>query len=228
MRFLLPIFCTAALAVGGCASPEKQAQKAMARMERERAQENSRAVESRRMKVLDNGDVASQRGAEILVLDPAKTFDPAKSGIGTVRTTATGGARTKEFNFDQKTHPGSFLTRMFAGSKSNTGVDRKFATNDARTRGYNTGEASDATKNAATRNAWDANKTAATRAAANGNRQFLGTEKDRMGNSVDPKTLANWRLGGETVNYTDHTVEQASTFKQLTIDDVRELLNKNK
>ncbi len=228
MRFVLPLLCTTALTVGGCVSPAMQAAKATARMEKEQNSQNSRAIEERRMRALDYGDVASQRGAEILVVDPAKTFDPAKSGIGTARTAPTGGARTKEFNFDQKAHPGNFLTRMFAGSKANAAADRKYATSDARTRDYRTGEASDATKSAGTRTLWDGNKTAATKAAASANRQFLGREKDRMSNSVDPKTLANWRLGSESVNYTDHTVEEASSFKQLTIDDVRELLNKNK
>ena len=228
MRIVLPIFCTAALAVGGCMSPAKQAAKAMARIEKDQLTQNSRFVEEQRMKELDYGNVASKRGAEILVVDPSKSFDPTKSGGGLARTAPTGAARTKDFYFDQKARTGNFLTHMFAGSKANAGADRKFATTDARTRDYSTGPASDSTKSAATRTVWDGNKTAKTQAVADGTRQYLGQEKDRMGHAVDAKTLTNWRIGGETVTYSDHSVEQASSFKQLTIDDVRELLNKNK
>jgi len=228
-HLFLPSLLAAALAVGGCASPAKQAAKAMAKQEREQQQQSSRAVEERRMHALDYGDVASKRGAEVLVVDPTKTFDPTRSGVGTARSVATGGARTKEFNFDQKARPGNFLTRAFSGSKSNTAAERSFVTGEAGTRSYNTGEAPDSTKSAATRKLWDGSKIAATRNSSDSTKPFLGPESSKLRNAVDPKTMADWRSSGvEAVSYTEHTVERSSTFKPLTIEDVRDLLNKNK
>ncbi len=201
----------------------------MARQEHEQQQQNSRAVEERRMHALDYGDVASKRGAEVLVVDPTKTFDPTRSGVGAARTVSTGAARTKEFNFEQKTRPGNFLTRVFSGSKANAAAERKFATGEANTRKYNTGEAPDSTKSAATRKLWDGSKVAASRNAPEGARPFLGQESSKLRTAVDPKTMADWRSGAsESVSYTNSTVERSSTFKPLTIEDVRELLNKNK
>jgi type II secretory pathway pseudopilin PulG len=225
----LPPLLAAALAVGGCASPSQQSAKAMAKMEREQKQQSSRAVEERRMHALDYGDVASKRGAEVLVVDPTKTFDPTRSGVGTARTVSTGGARTKDFNFDQKARPGNFLTRAFSSSKADAAAERKFVTGEAGTRNYNTGEARDSTKSAATRKLWDGSKVAATRDSSDAAKPFLGPESSKLRKAVDPKTMADWRsAGAEAVSYTDHSVERSSTFKPLTIDDVRDLLNKNK
>ncbi len=182
------------------------------------------------MRALDFGDVASKRGAEILVVDPTKTFDPNRSGIGTARTVATGGARTKDFNFDQKVRAGSFLTRAFSNTKSNAAAEKKFATSDARTREYAIPDAvKDAGKTAATKNLADGNKVAATRDLPDGNRPFLGPESLKVRKAIDPKSLADWRSGGgESVSYTNGTVERMGALKQLSIEDVRELLNKNK
>ena len=228
-HLFFPPLLAAALAVGGCATPAQKAAKAIAKQEREQNQQNSRAVEERRMRALDYGDAASKRGAEVLVVDPTKTFDPTRSGVGTARTVSTGGARTKEFNFDQKARPGNFLTRAFSASKPNAFAERKFVTSEAGTRKYNAGEAPDSTKSAATRKLWDGSKVAATRDSSDATKPFLGPESSKLRKAVDPKTMADWRSGGaEAVSYTDHSVERASTFKPLTIDDVRDLLNKNK
>ncbi len=228
-HLFLPSLLAAALAVGGCASPAQKVAKEMARQERDQNLQNSRAAEERRMHALDYGDVASKRGAEVLVVDPTKTFDPTRSGVGTARSVSTGGARTKDFNFDQKARPGNFLTRAFSGSKANAAAERKFVTSEAGTRNYNTGEAPDSTKSAATRHLWDGSKVAATRNSSDATKPFLGPESSKLKTAVDPKTMADWRSSGaEAVSYTNSTVERSSTFKPLTIDDVRDLLNKNK
>ena len=88
------------------------------------------------------------------------------------------------------------------------------------------GKAAD-TKTAATRESWDAHKLAPTRELADGRRLFLGREHDKLGKSSDPKELAKWQTG-ETVTYSDGQIEKVSTLKPLSVEDVRDLLNKSK
>ena len=71
-------------------------------------------------------------------------------------------------------------------------------------------------------------KEAPTRPLADGRRPYLGRESKKMNQSISAQEMANWRNGGESVGYTDSTVERMSSMKQLSIDDVRELLNKSK
>jgi hypothetical protein len=227
----LPLLClfAAALAVGGCSSPQQKAAKLLAREEKLIKKENSRVIESRRMRALDYGDAGSQRGAEMLVADPDKTFDPSRSGVGTVRQFGTGGTRTKEFNYDQKARTGNFLTRAFGGGKSNLATDKKFAAGEAYVKGkYAVPESKvDDDKTVDTRKAREGEKVATTNATHDSTRPFLGREYKKLSTSVDPKALADWR-SGETVIYNGNVVDRASTFKQMTIGDIRELLNKNK
>ena len=231
VRFL-PLLCliAAALAVGGCATPEQKKAKLAIKEQQLIERENSRVIESRRMRVLDYGDAGSQRGAELLVADPSKTFDPNRSGIGTVRPFGTSGVQTKGFGgYDQKARTGNFLTRTFGGSKANSIANKKIASGEAYVKGkYTIPEGKlDATKTAATKKLWDGNKVAETNAVHDGSRQFLGREQAKLGNAIDPKSLADWRTG-ETVIYNGSGADRASTFKQLTIGDIRDLLNKNK
>ena len=167
------------------------------------------------MRVLDNGDAGSARGAAILVPDTSKTFDPSRNAIGSARAYGTGGARVKDFRFEQKAHPGAYETRDFREAKSNAAAQRKYATREANTRGKyaipNT--AQDAgNKTAATRDAWDGSKVAATRDLSDGNRPYLGPESKKLNTSVDQTKEAGWK----------------GDLKPLSIDDVRTLLNKNK
>lgn len=226
----LPLLCifTAALAVGGCSSPQKKAAKLAAQEQKLIQKENSRVIESRRMRALDYGDVASERGAEMLVADPSKTFDPSRSGVGTIRPYGTGATRTKEFNYDQKARTGNFLTRAFGGSKSNFATDKKYAAGEAYVKGkYAVSDSKMGSKTVDTRKVRDGEKVAATSATHDSTRPYLGRETNKLGNSIDPKTLADWR-SGETVIYNGAAIDRASTFKQMTIGDIRELLNKNK
>jgi hypothetical protein len=225
VRFLrlAPLFI--ALAAASCSSAEKKEQ-------RTNAIANTRAIEQRRMQKVENGDVASQRGAEILVPNENKTFDPSQSGIGTLRPFGTGGARVKEYNFQQKIRSESFVTRDFSGSKGNRAADRKFAAGEANTRGKyvipNTGKEAES-KAATTKELWDGSKVAGTRDLHDGQRQYLGPESRKLDQSIDAKSLADWRSGAsESVTYNGTTVDRVGTLKQLSIDDVRELLNKNK
>ncbi len=229
MRFvLLPCLLAAALAVGGCSTQEKR----LAKMEQELVKQNSRHTEERRMRAMTYGEVGSQRGAEILVVDPTKAFDPSRSGIGTIRPYGTGAAQAKGFNFKQKAQAETFNTRDYAGAKANAAGQRSYAAGDANTKGKY--EIPNATKEAGqrtaeTRELRDGTKVAATKDLSDGKRPYLGPESKKLGNALDPKTLADWRSAGtESVIYNTNTVERVGTLKQLSIEDVRELLNKNK
>ena len=222
VRFLHPIPLLLALFGAGCASSHKTAQ--------QQDRENSRLVEQRRILAAENGEMASKRGAEILVVDPHKTYDPSRSSVGG-RTYDTGKARVKEFYYDQKTKPGTFTTRDFYGSKSAAIAEKNYATGAANTPGKytipNVDKVAD-DKTAPVREAWDAGKTAATRDLHDGRREYLGPESKKLRQSIDPVTMADWRNGGESMVNSGTSMEKYSHLKQLSIEDIRELLNKNK
>lgn len=222
VRYRLPILSLFVLLFAGCASSEKR----LEARETKIVEENSRLAEQRRMMAVERGDVASARGAEILVSDPHKTYDPTRHAVGG-RTYDAGSARTKAFQFSQKNNPRSFATRDFAGAKPAGAGRMLFATKEANTRDpYATKAAG--TKTAETKEARDAGKTAAAHDLHDGRREFLGKESGKLRQAVDPVTLGDWRKGGETVSSGASSVEKYSTMKQLTIEDIRELLNKSK
>ena len=232
VRFLLPIPLVLALLYVGCAStPMERFNKKLAKQEGPEREENSRLLEQRRVSAVENGQVGSKRGAEIFAADKYKTFDPTRNSVGG-RTYDTGNARVKDFYYDQKAHPGSYAARDFYGAKKDWSGDLKYAARDANTRGKydipNATKAAD-TKTAATKESWDAGKTAATKGLHDGQREYLGPESKKLRTPVDPATMADWRNGGrETVVNSGTSVEKYTTLKQLTIEDIRELLNKNK
>ena len=232
MRFFLPIPLLLALLCAGCAStPMERFNKKLAKQEGSEREENSRRVEQRRVSAAENGDAGSKRGAEILIIDKYKAYDPSRSSVGG-RTYDTGKARVKDFYYDQKAHPGSYGTRDFYGSKKNWSGDLKFAARDANTHGRyaipNATKAAD-TKTAATKEAWDAAKTAPTRGLYDGKREYLGPESAKLRTPIDPASQGDWRSAGrESVANSGTSVEKYSTMKPLSIEDIRELLNKNK
>ena len=195
------------------------------------------------MKALDYGDAGSGRGAEILVLDKYKAFNLASAVTGSSRTYKTGSAQMKDFNYEQKVTTRSYGTRGFWGSKQSAFSDQRFATRAARTTGNyeipNATKKAD-TKTAATKEAREANLAVAVRTLPDGSRQYLGKEKKKMETPVDPKEAANWRgagamvtTGGEIGPSTGGRryitpVERFGQMKEITIEELRELLNKNK
>jgi len=222
VRFLLPISLLLVLLFAGCASSEKS----LARQEARLVEENSRLIEQRRMQAVTGADVASARGAEILVYDPHKTYDPSRSAVGG-RPYSAGSARTKAFLFTQKASPRTFGTRDFAGAQPARHGRMLFATKEANTRDpYATKDAP--TKTAGTKESPDAGKVAAVNDLHDGRRQFLGKENAKLRQSLPPESLGDWRKTSETVSNSGTSVEKYSTMKQLTIGDIRELLNKSK
>ena len=208
VRFSRPLSFACALFCAACASPLEKAERA------ERS-ENTRVVESRRMRALDYGDANSERGAELLVVDKYKAFNLASAATGSTKSYSTGSAQMKEFNYEQKVTTKSYASRGFWGAKQSALSGQRYATEAARTTGNyeipNATKKAD-TKTAATKEARESNKTLATGGLHDGNRQFLGKESKRMNRTVDPNKPVGWE----------------GDLKEMSIADLRELLNKNK
>jgi hypothetical protein len=212
VRFLLPLML--AIAVAGCSSPKKKAARAAARQAEQERIANSREIEERRLRAVDGREIASARAAEIYVADPNKTFDPNKTpGFGARKFQATG-SRVKEFQFAQRAQATGFRTKDFAGNKDARFAKAQYVTADARTKEYAGPNAARAveTKTAPTEDAREASKTMATRALPGGNREYLGPEAERVKRAIEP---------GREPRVTNDLREIK------TIEDIRELLNKN-
>ena len=208
MRFLLPLSLLT-LALAGCSSAEKKAARAA---EKERVA-NSREVEERRLRSIDGREIASQRAAEIYVADPNKTFDPHKTpGFGS-RSFSAKGSQVKDFQYADRVQSGAFRTRDFVGSKTARVADAQYATASARTKDFAGATKAVDTKSAATKDAREAGRTVATREVPGGKRTYLGPEAERVKRPLDQTALPR-------------TSDDLRELK--TVEDIRELLNKNK
>ena len=196
------------------------------------------------MNALNNvGAAGSERWSEMVVLDPDKSFNMKNMSTGSSRTFNTGNANVKEFNYEQKVTTKPYASRGFWGAKQSAFSDQRFATRAAQTSGNyeipNATKKAD-TKTAATKEAREADLAMAVRTLPDGSRQYLGKEKDKMKTPVDPKEAANWRgasamitTGGEvgpSVKGRRYVtpVEQYGQMKEISVEELRELLNKNK
>ena len=183
------------------------------------------------MMAIENRDANSARGAQILEANPDTSFDPNRATATAAHSYSTGKAPTKSFYSDRSVRLDTYQTRNFYDARANKSAQRQFATNDANAKGkYSIPNATKATdtRSVATKEASDATKGAPVRSLSDGRRLYLGPESKKAGQSVDPKDLANWRNAGESVYYSDGTIEKVSTLKQLSIEDIRNLLNKSK
>ena len=205
---------------------------------------NSRVVESQRMNALNNvGAAGTERWSEMVILDPDKSFNMKSMNTGSARTFNTGSANVKGFNYEQKVTTKSYNSRKFWGTKESALSNQRYATSAAQTTGNyeipNATKKAD-TKTAATKEAREADMAMAVRTVPDGSRQFLGKEKKKMETPVDPKEAANWRGAGAMVTtggeigpssgrrrYITPT-EQYGQMKEISIEELRELLNKNK
>ena len=182
------------------------------------------------MLAVEDGRVSSERGASILYPSNDRTFDPNKYTASAVRGYDTKNAPAKGYDAAHQFRVDTYQSKEFYGAKANSAAQRKFATSDADTKGKylipNSGKAY-GTKTAGTKESWDAHKQNPTRELADGHRPYLGKESQKVHQSVNPKDLANWH-DGQTVTYSEGEIEKVSTLKPLTIDDVRDLLNKSK
>jgi hypothetical protein len=158
----------------------------------------------------------------------ALVFDTRQGSVGNGRSFNAGSARTKDFYVSKKFAPAAYQPKEFRGAKSAT--VRPYETREANTRGkHELAEAGKqaTTKTAAVKDAREATKTSASRALPGGDREYLGPERKKLERPVDPASMGNWRNGQARING-GAPVEQFETLKPLTVEDVRELLNKNK
>jgi hypothetical protein len=124
-------------------------------------------------------------------------------------------ARTNSFYFQQKFTPKGYETGSFR-TKTAWDSDFKFATKDARTKTFET-KAAPVKKTAPVKDAREGSKTAATREFSEANRTttFKGRNQalfDKEGPAAQAKVGPGW----------------SGDLKTLTVEDIREILNKNK
>lgn len=230
MRFPLLTAALVAFALVGCATPEQKQAKLAAKLEKQETADNSRRVEQQRMLAVENREANSVRGAEVLQYNKNKKFDLMNS-TPNARSFGAGKASTKNFYSDKQLRLDAYNARDYYDAKPDLASQRDFATKEAPTKGKFLNlfaKKTASTKTAATKEAWDANKGAPTRPLADGRRQYLGPESKKLNTQTSAADLANWRNAGESVGYSDGTVERMGSMKQLSIEDIRELLNKSK
>ena len=209
MRLLTILLATM---LGGCASKKVDQQY-------DAATANTRAVEQMRMREVTRGEVTSVRGAEILVADPTKEFNPSTARFGRPASVGTKSASSNEFYFVDKTRTKDFATRDFTTKGAWMG-DLKYGTKEARTKESWFSKKTARTKSFDTKEARDASKTAATRALPGGDRAFL--VQGRRQADLDTNGRDKMPFGT-----TDMGPSWSGELKTLTIDDVKGLLNKN-
>jgi hypothetical protein len=144
-----------------------------------------------------------------------KAFDLRQGSTFGRQSFVTGTARVKNFYFTQKFAPKDYDTRAYGGTKSSWFGNFKFSTREAGTKGNY--EIPNATKKADTKtlpvsDARENSKTMSTTAYAKRDRPYLGPEANRLHRTVPANGQVGW----------------TGDLRPMTIDDVRELLNKNK
>ena len=151
--------------------------------------------------------------------DPDLVFD-TRQGSTHSKAVTPGKAPVKEFGFSQGFRTKDFNAKTFRSKNFQAhGAwmgDMKFNAKTANTSGkYKIPglEKEPGKKVARVKEAHDANKGAPIRAYAKGDRPYLGKEAEKMKNGIDPANQpAGW---------------QGSELRVLSIDDIREMLNKN-
>src|SRR5687768_1223349 len=165
---------------------------------------SSRRVEQNRWEWLDRPE------------DQARVFNPnAASFHPSNRSFGAKSAQSKTFYFKQSYSPKEFQAKSFTGTKNAWMGDFKFSTKEANSRGkFQVPNADRAytVSDAGTKTARESEKAMNVRALPGGDREYLGPESKRIHKAVDPTKPTGWE----------------GVMKPMTIDEVRELLNKNK
>jgi len=157
-----------------------------------------------------------KRIAKILHPDRTLSYYSGEHTLGGMKSFGTNSAKSKEFDISQKFHPSGYASEKgFKGAKSDWKGDAKFATTAAKTegkRGILNADKKAGTKTAATKDASEGAKKARTREDRYAKREFLGPESKKIHENT-PITKANsWK----------------GDLQPMTIDEVRDLLNKPK
>ncbi len=196
----------------GCASPEEKARR---KYEQQEYEARKAFTEQRKKRAIGSGDAASERGAEVIVPDETKTFNPATARFGNRAAVADKQARTGEFRFNNSVRTKEFGAKDF-GTKSAWLSKLNFGTKDApgQKDAREAGKSAD-TKDYAVSEAREAGRSAAIPTVVDGERKFLGPENDRMKRGIRPEDQAKFENSW------------AGELKPLTVEDVKKLLNKN-
>jgi len=180
------------------------------------------------------GRTMQQRFNSSIAEQQALVFDTRSGAAGDARAVEPSGVRTREFPFSQRYNAAKYETGQFQTKKSwfgNFKFGAKSAKLSAKSEIPNANTAAPLkaapTKAAPTTEARESVKTAAVRDLPDGDRPYLGPERKKLDRPVDPASVANWRDGQAKING-GAPVEQFETLKPLTVEDVREILNKNK
>jgi hypothetical protein len=229
VRYLLPTVALVALALGGCATLHQKAGRLANLQGKKTEDDGTQKQDQLRRLAVEDGEVNSLRGASILYPDYGRAFDPngftpAARTYGAKKSQGKPYAGTKDVRVD------TYQTRDFYDAKPNSQSDRKYATTKANTNGkyaIPNRDTAFGTKVAPSRESWFAHLLAPSREAGDAHRPYLGQESKKLRTAVPPKELAKWQ-NGESVNYGDGAVEKVSTLQPLSVDDIRELLNKSK
>jgi hypothetical protein len=155
---------------------------------------------------------------EISHPDLSKSFDLRLSSFGNRSYEATASSpKTRPFFFWQKTQSKEFSTREFQGTKSSWLSKLPFFTKSAEVKGKHTVPDLDKTVPDRTVSGTDlryASKAVPVRALPGGNRPYLGPETERAAKPLPPtRPPEGW---------------QGNLTEIKTLEEVRELLNKNK
>lgn len=199
------------LVLSGCASSEEKARRKW------EAEQNAakKAMAQKRMKsAMNTGEAGSARGAEVMVPDESKTFNPAVARFGRSATVADKSAHTGEFRFTERFRTKEYAAKDFGtksawleklnfGTKTAATKEAREASKTARSKSYETTEAREAGKIAAIPNVMD------------GDRKFLGKEADRMKRGIRPEDQAKFEAAW------------SGNLQEMSIEDVKKLLNKN-
>lgn len=180
---------------------------------------NSRATEQTRLNAA-TAPKPTTREEQLLRPDETKEFNPSTANFGSGRTFSTGTARTNEFYLVDKTRTKSFRTGDYA-TKDATGTKTDYATKAAPTKDSWFSRLTAKTKSYETRGDRQADKVAETRALPGGDRTFVA--KGRRQAALDKNGATGQALGGERTG----GESWSGDIKPLTIQDVRQLLNKN-
>jgi hypothetical protein len=156
-----------------------------------------------------------KRIKQILHPDRALAYNPADHTVGTVGVYGTGPAKSKDFNLFQKFRPTAHSTQAYSETKTAWKGDVKFATTAATTDGkheiHNLDRKKDL-KTAATKEAPESAKTARTREERDAKLQYGGPDSKKMNTVVHQGEHVGWK----------------GNLEPMTIDEVRDLLNKPK
>jgi len=133
----------------------------------------------------------------------------------------------KTFEFSQHSFDKTFTTSAFADAKKDALGDRVFATKGAKTSTETVIPNADKkfeTKKADVKEEKDSHKEFATKELDEAHREYLGPEKQKMHVLVDQTKDVGWQ--GDIV--AENRVDKNGHLIPMTIDQVRELLNKSK